>query len=100
MRQRGCVCRGGAQGLLFLPGAGQKPPDFLPFKDHDGKYRTQLDGDFRIGGDVAGEAEGMADQDKVSRGRDGQKLSESFDDSQVSLRARGPIHSCVHHVRI
>ena len=50
--------------LLFLPGAGQQPSDFLPFKDDDGENRAQLDGDFRVGGDVASETKGMADQDQ------------------------------------
>ena len=80
--------------FLFLPGAGQKPPDFLPFKDDDRKNRTQLNGDFRIGGDVSGEAESMAYQDKMSRGRDGQELSQSFDDSQYYCERWAPfIHA-------
>ena len=76
------VYRGCTQGLLLLPCAGQQPADFLAFKDDHGQNCTQLDGDFRVGSDVTGEAEGMAYQNKMSRGRDGEKLCESFDDPQ------------------
>ena len=63
-----------------------------------GRYmstRRTVSDHFRIGSRVTGEAEGMAYQDKVSGGRDRQKLRESFDDPQYDCERWAPfIHAC------